>query len=214
MATASLLRPTRKADAKQLQDLVAEAEGFKESAEESAGVATAQAGLSTTKAGEAALSEAAALGYLTQTETARDEAVLIVYGGGYNTTPTPGNVPIAGSTGTLDKGWVAAEYSVQLIEHINYVLDVVEVVRKDVPSNRSMDSLVQMLLQISDLAGQAAKTLSGVGEYKASPGSATRCAIAHRANPGTGIYFPAANEIAFAVNGVQVLRLDSSGIVP
>ncbi|ALO46567.1 hypothetical protein [Pseudohongiella spirulinae] len=171
--------------------------------------ATAQAAViaSGTNAGDA-------LTYRNETRDARDEAIAIVYGGDYSVTPTPGNVPIAGSTGTLDKGWVAAEYSVQFIEHINYVLDVADKIRKDQPSNRDTDALVQMLLQISDLAGQAAKTLAGIGEYKASAGSAARCSIAHRTNPGTGMFFPAADEIAFAVNGTEVLRIDSGGIVP
>lgn len=155
-----------------------------------------------------------ALAYRNETRDARDEAIAIVYGGGYSVTPAAGSVPIAGSTGTLEKGWVAADYSIQLIEHINYVLDFADKIRKEQPSNRDTDALTQMLLQISDLAGQAAKVLSGIGEYKASPGSAARCAIAHRANPGTGIFFPAADEIAFAINDVEVLRIDSGGIVP
>ncbi len=81
MATASLLRPTRKADAKQLQDLVAEAEGFKESAEESAGVATAQAGVATSRAAEAAveraLAQTAAGNSLTNSQSAAAAAASI-----------------------------------------------------------------------------------------------------------------------------------------
>lgn len=214
MAGSRLLSPIIAADQKELRDLVVEAEGYKDDAEAAADTATSQAGIATTQAGIATTQANNASNFAKDAESARDEAVAIVYGGDYSVTPTAGNVPIAGSTGTLDKGWVAAEYSVQLIEHINYVLDITETIRKDQPSNRDTDALVQMLLQISDLAGQAAKTLAGIGEYKASAGSAARCSIAHRTNPGTGMFFPAADEIAFAIDGVEVLRIDSGGIVP
>ena len=68
MATASLLRPTRKADAKQLKDLVAEAGDFRDEAAGSASTATTQAGIATTQAG---LSHTARLG----AEAARDTSI-------------------------------------------------------------------------------------------------------------------------------------------
>lgn len=183
------------------------AEAAQEAAEEFRDQAEDQKGL-------AVSAKEQTLTYRNEARDARDEAIAIAYGGDYSVTPAAGNVPIAGSTGTLGKGWVAAEYSVQFIGHINWALDQIELLRKDMIPNRQADQLVQMLLQIADLAGQAARTLSGVGEYRSSAGSAARCAVQHRSNPGTGIFFPAADEIGFAINGTEVLRIDSSGIVP
>jgi len=106
MAQASLLRPTRKTDAKYLRDQVLLAEGYKDSAFSSAGTATAQAGIAADEAAAAALSEGNALTYLTETQTARDQAIAIVYGGAYSINAVAGNVPISDTDARLGNDWL------------------------------------------------------------------------------------------------------------
>lgn len=148
-------------------------------------LATEQASLATTQAGNSLSSANTGLVYRNEAQTFRNEAAATV-----------------------------GEPLNPLVEHINHTVDLLSVLQKDALTIRNQEAIVHVLQQISDLAGVAAKILSGSGEYKASAGSATRCAIQHVSTPGTGIFFPAANEIAFAINGTEVLRIDSGGIVP
>lgn len=133
----------------------------------------------------AELAEGAALNYRNEARQARDEAAAIVYGGDYSVEPAAGSVPISRSDGTLHPDWIAGEYSAALVGHIKYAID---------------------------MASQAAGAVNG-GEVRVATGAADRPSICLATNPGTGIFFPADDEIAFAINGVEVLRIDSSGIV-
>lgn len=133
----------------------------------------------------AAGSAGESLAYRNEARSARDEAVAIAYGGDYSIAPAAGNVPISRPDGTLDPGWIAGEYSAMLVGHINYAID---------------------------LANQGAKAVNG-GEVSVAAGSAARPSISLGTNKSTGLFFPAGDEIAFAVNGVEVLRIDATGIV-
>ena len=125
------------------------------------------------------------LTYRNEARDARDEAIAIAYGGDYSVTPAPGNVPIARADGTLASGWIAGEYSLMMLTHISYAID---------------------------LANQSARAVNG-GEINVAAGTAARPSISLGTNKSTGIFFPAADEIAFTVNGVEVLRIDATGIV-
>ena len=182
---ARLMKPSIRDDGKTLRDLVLEAEGYKDDAETAEGTATTQASNASGSASTAQTARDTTLTYRNEAQTFRNEAAATV-----------------------------GEPLNPLAEHINHTVDLLSVLQKDMLTIRNQEAIVQVLQQISDLAGAAAKILSGSGEYKASAGSATRCAIQHFSTPGTGIFFPASNEIAFAINGTEVLRIDSGGIVP
>jgi hypothetical protein len=62
---------------------------------------------------------------------------------------------------------------------------------------------------IGDTAPDALLTVNGVGSFGA--GSASAPSIAARGDLNTGIFFPAADTIAFAEGGSEAARLDSSG---
>jgi len=76
-----------------------------------AGIATAQAGLAetngSTQAGLAAAQAALAQSAAVDAVAAKNDAAMIVYGGGYSTTPKGANVPISRADGTIDPGWYA-----------------------------------------------------------------------------------------------------------
>jgi hypothetical protein len=111
--TSRLLSPIIVPDQKELRDLVLEAEGYKDDAETAvtnaqaqvtlattqAGIATTQAGIATTQAGIAATAKTGA-------ETARDQAVAIVYGGDFSITAGAGDVPIADTDARLGNDWL------------------------------------------------------------------------------------------------------------
>lgn len=154
-------------------------------ATEEAGRAALQVVLATEQAVIANGNANTARSYRDETRSARDEAAAIVYGGDFSVDPAPGSVPISRPDSTLHPDWIAGEYSAALVGHINYAIDI---------------------------ASQAAGAVNG-GEVRVATGAADRPSICLATNPGTGIFFPADDEIAFAINGVEVLRIDSSGIV-
>jgi hypothetical protein len=154
-------------------------------AEHQVGLAANQVALAAAQAVLAESHKNLGLIYRNEARDARDQAVAIAYGGDYSVTPAPGNVPIARADGTLASGWIAGEYSLMMLTHISYAID---------------------------LANQSATAVNG-GEISVAAGSAARPSISLGVNKSTGIFFPASDEIAFAINGVEVLRIDSTGIV-
>jgi len=83
----------------ELNAAVAEVEVYRDAAADSA-VTSAE------EAAAAALSEVAALGYLTETQNARDQAIAIVYGGEYSINAGAGKVPIADTDARLGTDWL------------------------------------------------------------------------------------------------------------
>jgi len=72
-------------------------------------------------AAAAALSEANALSYLTQTQSARDQAIAIVYGGGFTITAASGNVPIADTDARIGNDWLHIGYGFNQIPLMQFL---------------------------------------------------------------------------------------------
>lgn len=144
--------------------------------------ATAQAGSTnaTNKAAEAA-------NYLTQTQTARDQA-------------------LAG-LGAADNSQVLQELLLQLA----YQLDLEGKLASELAGlPTGVDNLTRFTASLADLIGVTARAISG-GDVLLGNGTVAAPSLGNAWDRNTGIYFPAADQLAIATAGVQRLLVDASG---
>ena len=106
MVQASLLKPTRKTDAKYLRDQVLQAEQHETNAAGSAATATSKA---TEASEDQALAEAAknqTVALKDATENLKNQAQAITVSGDVSYTPAPNQVPLAGADGSIVPQWI------------------------------------------------------------------------------------------------------------
>jgi len=106
MTQASLLRPTRKTDAKYLRDQVNLAEGYKDDAETAAGTATGQAVIATQQNTLATAAKNQAEAHELAAEAAAGQAQAVTVSGDVSYDPAANQVPIARSNGKIDPHWI------------------------------------------------------------------------------------------------------------
>ena len=144
--------------------------------------ATAQAGSTnaTNKAAEAA-------NYLTQTQTARDQA-------------------LAG-LGAADNSQVLQE----LLQQLAYQLDLEGKLASELAGlPTGVDNLTRFTASLADLIGVTARAISG-GDVLLGNGTVAAPSLGNAWDRNTGIYFPASDQLAVATGGVQRLLVDASG---
>ena len=128
--------------------------------------------------------------YLEQTEYARDQA-------------------LAG-LGAADNSQVLSE----LLGTITYALDLAGQAAKEMPSLAALfpaiDSIGTHIVAMMDLLGVTARSVSG-GDVLLGAGLVGAPSLAAKNDRNTGIYFPAADQLAIVTGGVQRLLVDASG---
>lgn len=155
--------------------------------------ATASAASATAAQGSASSAEAAqvnAQNYLGQTQYARDQA-------------------LAG-LGAADNSQVLSE----LLGTITYALDLAGQAAKEMPSLAALfpaiDSIGTHIVAMMDLLGVTARSISG-GDVLLGTGLVGAPSLAAKDDRNTGIYFPAADQLAIVTGGVQRLLIDATG---
>lgn len=130
---------------------------------------------------------AEAANYLAQTQTARDQA-------------------LAG-LGAADNSQVLQELLLQLA----YQLDLEGKLASELAGlPTGVDTLTRFTASLADLVGVTARAISG-GDVLLGNGTVAMPSLGNAWDRNTGIYFPAADQLAVVTGGVQRLLVDGSG---
>ena len=112
--------------------------------------------------------------------------------------------------GSADNSQVLSE----LLGTIAYALDLAGAAAKEMPSLAALfpaiDSIGTHLVAMMDLLGVTARSVSG-GDVLLGAGLVATPSLAAKDDRNTGIYFPAADQLAIATGGVQRLLIDATG---
>lgn len=112
--------------------------------------------------------------------------------------------------GTADNSQVLSE----LLGTITYALDLAGQAAKEMPSLAALfpaiDSIGRHIVAMMDLLGVTARAISG-GDVLLGSGLVGAPSLAAKDDRNTGVYFPAADQLAIATGGVQRLLIDATG---
>lgn len=199
-----------------------------------AGIATTQAGIATTQANNAAASYDAFddryLGAKSSAPTVDNDGQALLTGALYWDTTLQALRVWTGSAWTntteLDARVLA---DTQLLQGIVYATDMAlqairEGIRAEAGLNTSIAAVnatvltydssitlaIYQLTALADLAGVVARAISG-GDINLRAGTADAPSLAPLGDLNTGLFFPAADTMAAATNGLERWRTDSSG---
>lgn len=110
-------------------------------------------------------------------------------------------------------GLGAADQSVNLVmltAGIQGAMDLIAIALDFPVTERETDLLITAIAQALDLAGTAARQVSG-GSVQLAAGTAQEPSLSAAGDRNTGATFPAADVIALVTGGMERLRIDASG---